>query len=102
MAVDDINDVINSAEDGDDQPREQGDRAGMVSSLCDLGQVLEADGKLDAMDGVLVQPMISSGVEVMVGVTAVIALYFNVFVGIVQAFLKVPALHAMAPTQTGG
>ncbi len=33
-------------------------------------------------------------------VTAVIALYFNVFVGIVQAFLKVPALHAMAPTQT--
>jgi len=33
-------------------------------------------------------------------VTAVIALYLNVFVGIVQAFLKVPALHAMAPTQT--
>jgi len=33
-------------------------------------------------------------------VTAVIALYFNVFVGIVQAFLKVPALKALAPTQT--
>ena len=33
-------------------------------------------------------------------VTAVIALHFNVFVGVVQAFLKVPALHAMAPTQT--
>jgi hypothetical protein len=33
-------------------------------------------------------------------VTAVIALYLNVFVGVVQAFLKVPALHAMAPTQT--
>jgi len=33
-------------------------------------------------------------------VTAVIALYFNVFVGVVQAFLKVPALHAVAPTQT--
>jgi hypothetical protein len=33
-------------------------------------------------------------------VTAVIALYFNVFVGVVQAFLKAPALHAMAPTQT--
>lgn len=33
-------------------------------------------------------------------VTAVIALYFNVFVGVVQAFLKVPALRAMAPTQT--
>jgi hypothetical protein len=30
-------------------------------------------------------------------VTAVIALYFNVFVAIVQSFLKVPALHAMAP-----
>ena len=33
-------------------------------------------------------------------VTAVIALYFNVFVGVVQAFLKVPILHALAPTQT--
>jgi len=33
-------------------------------------------------------------------VTAMIALYLNVFVGVVQAFLKVPALHAMAPTQT--
>ena len=33
-------------------------------------------------------------------VTAVIALYLNMFVGVVQAFLKVPALHAMAPTQT--
>jgi len=31
---------------------------------------------------------------------AVAALYFNVFVAIVQAFLKVPALHALAPTQT--
>jgi hypothetical protein len=33
-------------------------------------------------------------------VTAMIALYLNVFVGIVQAFLKVPALKEMAPTQT--
>ncbi len=33
-------------------------------------------------------------------VTAVIALYLNVFVLIVQAFLKVPALKAMAPTQS--
>ena len=32
--------------------------------------------------------------------TAVIALYFNVFVLVVQAFEKIPALHAMAPTQT--
>ena len=30
---------------------------------------------------------------------AVISLYFNVFVLIVQLFQKVPALHAMAPTQ---
>jgi hypothetical protein len=33
-------------------------------------------------------------------ISAVVALYFNVFVGVVQAFLKVPALHALAPQQT--
>lgn len=33
-------------------------------------------------------------------VTAMIALYLNVFVLVVQAFLKVPALHTLAPTQT--
>ena len=33
-------------------------------------------------------------------VTAVIALYLNVFVAVVQAFEKVPALKVMAPTQT--
>jgi hypothetical protein len=33
-------------------------------------------------------------------ITAVIALYFNVFVLIVQLFLKVPLLHALAPTGT--
>jgi magnesium-transporting ATPase (P-type) len=33
-------------------------------------------------------------------VTATIALYLNVFVGIVQAFQKVPALKAIAPMQT--
>jgi hypothetical protein len=33
-------------------------------------------------------------------VTAMIALYLNVFVLVVQSFLKVPALKAMAPTQT--
>ncbi len=32
-------------------------------------------------------------------VSAAIALYLNVFVLVVQSFLKVPALHAMAPTQ---
>jgi hypothetical protein len=30
----------------------------------------------------------------------VVSLYFNVFVLIVQSFEKIPALHAMAPTQT--
>ncbi|HEY2625153.1 MAG TPA: hypothetical protein VGI41_00230 [Candidatus Udaeobacter sp.] len=33
-------------------------------------------------------------------VTAVMSLYFNVFVGIVQSFEKIPALKALAPTQT--
>ena len=32
-------------------------------------------------------------------VCAAVALYFNVFVLIVQAFMKVPALKALAPTQ---
>ncbi len=33
-------------------------------------------------------------------VSAVIALYFNVFVAIVQAYEKIPALKVLAPTQT--
>jgi hypothetical protein len=33
-------------------------------------------------------------------ITAVIALYLNVFVGVVQAFQKIPALHAIAPHQS--
>ena len=33
-------------------------------------------------------------------ITAMISLYLNVFVLVVQLFLKVPALNAMAPTQT--
>jgi len=32
-------------------------------------------------------------------ISAIIALYFNVFVLVVQAFQKVGALHALAPTQ---
>jgi hypothetical protein len=32
-------------------------------------------------------------------VFAVLALYLNVFVGVVQTFLKVPPVHALAPTQ---
>ena len=31
---------------------------------------------------------------------AVICLYFNLFVAVVQAFEKIPVLHAMAPTQS--
>lgn len=34
-------------------------------------------------------------------ITAVIALYLNVFVLVAQLFMKVPALKAMAPTQSG-
>ncbi len=33
-------------------------------------------------------------------VTAAIALYLNCFVAVVQAFMKIPALHVLAPTQT--
>ena len=35
-------------------------------------------------------------------ITAAVALYFNIFVLIVQSFRKIPALHALAPTQTEG
>jgi hypothetical protein len=33
-------------------------------------------------------------------ISSVVALYLNVFVLVVQSFLKVPALHALAPTQS--
>jgi hypothetical protein len=33
-------------------------------------------------------------------IAALIALYFNIFVLIAQLFAKVPAIHALAPTQT--
>jgi hypothetical protein len=33
-------------------------------------------------------------------ITAMIALYLNVFVAVVQSFLKIPALKDLAPTQT--
>jgi hypothetical protein len=33
-------------------------------------------------------------------VGAVLALYLNVFVGVVQSFLKIPTLNALAPTQS--
>jgi hypothetical protein len=35
-------------------------------------------------------------------ITAMLAQYFNFFVLIVQSFEKVPALHALAPTQSEG
>jgi hypothetical protein len=31
--------------------------------------------------------------------TAALALYFNCFVAVIQAFAKIPAMHALAPTQ---
>lgn len=34
-------------------------------------------------------------------VTAVLALYLNVFVGVIQSFQKIPALNSLAPTQSG-
>jgi hypothetical protein len=33
-------------------------------------------------------------------VMAVVALYLNAFVAVVQSFLKLPALNALAPTQS--
>jgi hypothetical protein len=33
-------------------------------------------------------------------ITAIVALYFNVFVLVVQSFIKVAALKALAPTQS--
>ena len=33
-------------------------------------------------------------------ISAMTALYFNTFVAVAQSFLKIPALHAIAPTQT--
>ena len=33
-------------------------------------------------------------------ISAILALYFNIFVLIVQSFEKIPALHALAPTQS--
>lgn len=35
-------------------------------------------------------------------ISAALALYFNFFVLIVQSFMKIPALHELAPTQTEG
>jgi len=45
------------------------DEAAVRQAFEKIHERLKSDGKLDAMDGVLVQPMLSGGVEVMVGVT---------------------------------
>jgi hypothetical protein len=42
----------------------------------------------------------AGGWRTLYAITATIALYFNCFVGVVQAFQKIPVLHAFAPTQT--
>ena len=34
--------------------------------------------------------------------TAMLSLYLNVFVGVVQSFIRIPPLHALAPTQSEG
>ncbi|MGC1780602.1 MAG: hypothetical protein WBB34_21920 [Xanthobacteraceae bacterium] len=33
-------------------------------------------------------------------VTALLALYLDVFVGVIQSFMKIPSLHVLAPTQS--
>jgi acetyl coenzyme A synthetase (ADP forming)-like protein len=45
------------------------DAGAVRRAFADIRARLEADGKLDAMDGVLVQSMVGDGVEVMAGVT---------------------------------
>jgi acyl-CoA synthetase (NDP forming) len=45
------------------------DETAVRDAFVEIQNRLAQDGKPDAMDGVLVQPMISSGVELMIGVT---------------------------------
>jgi acetyl coenzyme A synthetase (ADP forming)-like protein len=45
------------------------DAAAVRQAFEDIRSRLARDGQLDAMDGVLIQPMLTGGVEVMVGVT---------------------------------
>ncbi len=40
---------------------------------------------------------LQGGARTVYAITAVIGLYFNLFVLVVQSFLKIPALHALAP-----
>ena len=46
-------------------------------------------------------PIISAGAwRWIYVVTALMALYLDVFVGVIQSFMKIPAVHALAPTQS--
>jgi acetyl coenzyme A synthetase (ADP forming)-like protein len=45
------------------------DEAGVRRAFADIQTRLERDGNLDAMEGVLVQPMVADGTEVLLGVT---------------------------------
>jgi acetyl coenzyme A synthetase (ADP forming)-like protein len=45
------------------------DENAVRQAFAEIQNQLDRDGRLDAMDGVVVQPMIASGVELMIGVT---------------------------------
>jgi hypothetical protein len=49
---------------------------------------------------VLYKSKLQGGARTVFAVTAAISLYFNLFVLVVQSFLKIPALHALAPLGT--
>jgi hypothetical protein len=65
-----------------------------------MGMSLETFTRLHVLISLVA---IISGLVVLAGkayvISAVIALYFNCFVLVVQSFEKVPQLHALAPTQ---
>jgi hypothetical protein len=48
----------------------------------------------------LYQSKLQGGARTVFAVTATISLYLNLFVLVVQSFLKIPALHALAPLGT--
>lgn len=52
---------------------------------------------LVAMFFALYRSKLVGGARTVYAITAVIALWFNLFVLVVQSFLKIPALHALAP-----
>ena len=59
---------------------------GIVSSVVLLGLLFA-----------LYQSKLQGGARTVFAVTAAISLYLNLFVLVVQSFLKIPALHALAP-----